>query len=107
MVARLGGDEFALLLPGTNVFGASTVLTRLRELLRSAPWRSQYGIDCSIGCVTVLVAPADVDAVVARADQLMYTMKRTGRGELRHEVLREGDLERPPTTHHGRRRVVT
>lgn len=107
MVARLGGDEFALLLPGTNVFGASTVLTRLRELLRSAPWRNQFGIDCSIGCVTVLVAPADVDAVVARADQLMYTMKRTGRGELRHEVLREGEHERPPTTHHGRRRVVT
>lgn len=107
MVARLGGDEFALLLPGTNVFGASTVLTRLRDLLRSAPWRSQYAIDCSIGCVTVLVAPADVDAVVARADQLMYSMKRTGRGELRHEVLREGDLERPPTTHHGKRRVVT
>ena len=107
MVARLGGDEFALLLPGTNVFGASSVLTRLRDLLRSAAWRSQYGIDCSIGCVTVLVAPNDVDAVVARADQLMYTMKRTGRGELRHEVLREGDLERPPTTHGGRRRVVT
>jgi diguanylate cyclase (GGDEF)-like protein len=106
MVARLGGDEFALLLPGTNVFGASTVLTRVRELLRSVPWRSQYGIDCSIGCVTVLVAPADVDAVVARADQLMYTMKRTGRGELRHEVLREGDLERPPTTHHRRRTTV-
>lgn len=107
MVARLGGDEFAVLLPGTNVFGASSVMTRVRELLRRAPWRSQYGIDFSIGCITVLVAPRDVDAVVAQADQLMYAMKRAGRGELRHEVLREGEAERPPTTHSGRRRAVT
>jgi len=107
MVARLGGDEFAVLLPGTNVFGASSVMTRVRDLLRRAPWRSQYGIDFSIGCITVLVAPRDVDAVVAQADQLMYAMKRAGRGELRHEVLREGEAERPPTTHSGRRRAVT
>jgi diguanylate cyclase (GGDEF)-like protein len=107
MVARLGGDEFALLLPGTNVFGASSVLQRVRELLRRAPWRSQYGIDFSIGCITVLVAPRDVDAVVSQADQLMYTMKRAGRGELRHEVLREGGIERPPTTHSGRRQAAT
>lgn len=107
MVARLGGDEFAVLLPGTNVFGASSVMTRVRELLRRAPWRSQYGIDFSIGCITVLVAPRDVDAVVAQADQLMYAMKRAGRGELRHEVLREGEAERPPTTHSGRRSAVT
>lgn len=107
MVARLGGDEFAVLLPGTNVFGASSVLTRVRELLRRAPWRNQYGIDFSIGCITVLVAPRDVDVVVAQADQLMYAMKRAGRGEMRHEVLREGELERPPTTHTGRRRAVT
>jgi GGDEF domain-containing protein len=79
----------------------------VRELLRRAPWRSQYGIDFSIGCITVLVAPRDVDAVVAHADQLMYAMKRAGRGEMRHEVLREGELERPPTTHTGRRRAVT
>jgi diguanylate cyclase (GGDEF)-like protein len=108
MVARLGGDEFALLLPGTNTFGAGVVLTRLQAQLHRAAWRSQHGIDFSLGCLTVLTPPADVDSVVARADALMYEMKRDGNGRLRHEVLQAERLELPDGTPPPRsRRVAT
>jgi diguanylate cyclase (GGDEF)-like protein len=89
MVARLGGDEFALLLPGANVHGASAALLRLRERLHAASWRKAFDIDFSLGCLTVLTAPADVDTVVAQADELMYEMKRSGRGQTLHRVLRD------------------
>jgi diguanylate cyclase (GGDEF)-like protein len=93
MVARLGGDEFAVLLPGTNAFGANTVLSRLRTRLDQAPWRSAFDIDFSVGCLTLLTPPADVDAVIRRADQLMYETKRTSRGQMRHEVITAAPAE--------------
>jgi diguanylate cyclase (GGDEF)-like protein len=102
MVARLGGDEFAVLLPGTHAFGANKVLTRLRERLHAADWRRVFDVDFSLGCLTVEAAPVDVDAVVQRADQLMYEMKRAGSGRMRHEVLRAAASERPAPPRGGR-----
>ncbi len=87
MLARLGGDEFALLLPGTDGPGAATVMQRLRERVLRAPWRQGHDIDCSIGCLTVVQAPSDVATIIERADQMMYAMKRAGRGRTLHEVV--------------------
>ena len=87
MLARLGGDEFALLLPGTDGPGAAAAMQRLRERLQRAPWRQGHDLDCSIGCLTVVLAPADVSDIIARADQMMYAMKRAGRGRTLHEVV--------------------
>lgn len=87
MVARLGGDEFALLLPGAGVFGAGRAVTRALDRLRCSAWWPGFGIDVSIGCLTVREAPTDADAIVARADELMYAVKRLGRGQVRHDVL--------------------
>jgi diguanylate cyclase (GGDEF)-like protein len=95
MVARLGGDEFAVLLPGTNAFGANSVLVRLQRRLQRAAWRDAFDIDFSIGCLTVLTPPADADAVIRRADQLMYETKHKSRGQMRHEVMRSGPEDRP------------
>lgn len=102
MVARLGGDEFAVLLPGTHAFGANKVLVRLFERLQQADWRRRYDLDFSLGCLTIEAAPADVDTLVQRADQLMYEIKRAGRGGIRHEVLRDHGHEQPAPPHGGR-----
>jgi diguanylate cyclase (GGDEF)-like protein len=87
MVARLGGDEFAILMPGTGVFGADQVIARVRERLRDEGLQRAFGIDFSIGCLTVAEASADVDEIVAKADALMYDVKHAGRGQVRHAVL--------------------
>ena len=90
MVARLGGDEFALLLPGANDVAAGRVIHRLQKTLAKASWRQSFDIDFSIGVLTVLKSPESVEQLVARADQLMYRIKRSGRGQVLFDSLRGG-----------------
>ena len=90
MVARLGGDEFALLLPGANEASASRVIHRLQQALGKAAWRQSFDIDFSIGVLTVINSPEGVAQLVARADDLMYQVKRSGRGMVLYDTLRAG-----------------
>lgn len=75
---RLGGDEFALILPSTDREGAETFLTKfLREL--EAGETLAAGVSCSVGAVTVTQGEPSADAVIARADRLMYSVKQSGK----------------------------
>jgi diguanylate cyclase (GGDEF)-like protein len=85
-VARLGGDEFGLLLPETDGPTAAALLARLRLTLLDAMGRHGWSVGFSTGAVTFLHAPASVDEMMARADELMYEAKRTAKGSVRHEV---------------------
>ena len=91
MVARLGGDEFVILLPGADDAGAGRVISRLQKRLNKAAWRQSFAIDFSIGVLTVLDAPPNVEDIVARADALMYQVKKSGRGLVLFDALRAGD----------------
>ncbi len=91
MVARLGGDEFVLLLPGANEAAAGKVIQRLQKTLAKAAWRQSFDIDFSIGVQTVLESPESVEQLVARADELMYQVKRSGRGLVLFDMLRSGE----------------
>lgn len=83
LAGRLGGDEFALLLPRTDEAGASTLLERVHEALSTEASARRWPIGYSIGAVTFATAPASVDEMVARSDELMYEVKRTGKNALR------------------------
>jgi len=85
VVARLGGDEFAMVLPGADALGAEVVMDRLLLLL--GEWMQQeFGSSCSIGCLTVLRDPPQVDEIVARVDHLMYRQKEEASGACLREV---------------------
>lgn len=77
-IARLGGDEFAVLLPEADESAAEVVSTRLRGLLRDALQR-QYKVTYSIGALTCIAPPESVDALIERADSLMYQAKHGGK----------------------------
>ena len=48
---------------------------------------SRARLRCSVGCLTVEDPAATVDAVIARADMLMYAVKAGGKDGHRLEVL--------------------
>jgi diguanylate cyclase (GGDEF)-like protein len=70
VAARFGGDEFVLLLPGTDVAGAFTLVTRLRALTPGTPW--------SVGVVD-FPADAPLSQVLRDADRELYAAKRARR----------------------------
>lgn len=92
-VARLGGDEFGLLLPETDAAEAALLLGRLRAVLLGALDRhGGWKVGLSIGAAVFASPPEDVDALMARADQLMYTAKREAKGSIRVGTFDAGAL---------------
>ena len=89
LLARLGGDEFALLLPETAAEGAADVLARLQERLAQEMARKGWPVTLSIGAVTFLRPPPDVDLMIRRADALMYAAKRKGRVRIEHAIVHD------------------
>ncbi|MGQ0813643.1 MAG: GGDEF domain-containing protein [Gemmatimonadota bacterium] len=87
VVARLGGDEFALLLPETDACAANIVCAKVRDALTTAV--AAYDVTFSIGLVTYLVPPVDVEAMIHAADQAMYDAKKTGKNASRHRIVGE------------------
>ncbi|MBL7996519.1 GGDEF domain-containing protein [bacterium] len=77
--ARLGGDEFALLMPETDLDAAKVVITKVREALQTAMQQKQWPVTASIGVLTFDVPPASVNAMIKMVDDLMYTVKKSGK----------------------------
>jgi diguanylate cyclase len=82
-IARFGGDEFVVLLPETTAENALQMLNRVREGLANTLFRYK---DQKIN-ITVSIGVADVkegdttETVFERADQALYTAKKTGRNK--------------------------
>jgi diguanylate cyclase (GGDEF)-like protein len=89
-VARLGGDEFGVILPETDAATAESILTRLRTQVLATAQAGRWAIGFSIGAAVFLAPPRDVDELTARADELMYMVKRGAKGSIRIGVF-EGD----------------
>jgi diguanylate cyclase (GGDEF)-like protein len=96
-VARFGGEEFALVLPNCSYAYGELVAERVRQAIKSRPFRSVTGLSLSL---TVSVGGAyapqwirSESAIwVERADRQLYRAKREGR----NRVFLEETLGRPP-----------
>ena len=81
MLFRLGGEEFVVLLKDTKVLDAQKAAERLRLLLQDMRHEGLPNITVSIG-VTEYQAGDDLDAIVKRADTLLYKAKHEGRNQV-------------------------
>jgi len=86
-VARLGGDEFALVLPNTSRGAAQKVLEELLAILSQSMRQHRWPVTFSIGGVTFLVPPENIDEMIKRADEVMYSVKQSGKNHLRQEEV--------------------
>lgn len=85
-VARLGGDEFAVFLPETDFESAAILAERIRHSIETAPDFQSLGVTASIGVVSEIPLTSDVNALLGKADGLMYEVKREGKNSIRHQI---------------------
>lgn len=79
VIARLGGEEFGVILPETNVAGASRVAEKMRAAVASNP-AFKRAITISLG-ITTPNEKEDclAETIIKQADAALYEAKRQGR----------------------------
>jgi len=87
--ARLGGDEFAVLLYEVGPDDAAVILERLRSSFVGSV-ATGGPVTVSIGGVTYITAPENVEQMVKRADSRTYEAKATGKNRVYLEVVDTG-----------------
>ncbi|MCX8048036.1 MAG: diguanylate cyclase [Methylohalobius sp.] len=80
-VGRYGGEEFLMLLPGTELAGATKLAEKLREAVKRCGFHSRgepvpITVSCGLTCAR---AGDTLASLFERADQALYQAKRTGR----------------------------
>jgi diguanylate cyclase (GGDEF)-like protein/PAS domain S-box-containing protein len=85
LLGRIGGDEFTILLPETDLESATQVAGRLLEEISSQPFFTENGPVCvtvSIGVAGVGKDIVDLQELLSRADNAMYSAKKSGRNKV-------------------------
>jgi diguanylate cyclase (GGDEF)-like protein len=85
-LARLGGDEFGFFFPETGPDSARAISERLRGRVLEALSKGPQPVTFSMGLVSFVRPPADVDEVMKLIDSAMYAAKRAGKNRIHAEV---------------------
>jgi diguanylate cyclase (GGDEF)-like protein len=87
--ARLGGEEFVVVLPQTDLAGATVVAERLRKMVEAYPLhlsKSVRPITVSIGLSGLQALAkrdsATIESLLADADRYLYQSKENGRNRV-------------------------
>jgi diguanylate cyclase len=80
-VARYGGDEFVILMPETDLAGATEVAHRIRERVAALNSPDTPDVECtvSLGLAQAHAEMADVEDWIQQADAALYRAKAAGR----------------------------
>jgi diguanylate cyclase len=87
-IARFGGEEFVIILPHTDLEGASVAGNGLREFIDNAAFSyqgKQIPLTISVG-VSEFKKDDDHSSVFERADNALYLAKNSGRNTVRTEI---------------------
>lgn len=87
IVGRFGGDEFGVLLPNCDLDSAQKVLAKVVSSVKNQMSQKDLNVTASIGAVTFLPNNSDIEAVLHKADQVMYKVKKSGKNSFHVENL--------------------
>ncbi|HEY4485312.1 MAG TPA: EAL domain-containing protein [Nitrospiria bacterium] len=81
-VARMGGDEFAILLPSSDMEGATVAARKILEALSRPFHVAEFTLEvgASIGIAMFPEHGDDIETLMRRADVAMYSAKKSGSG---------------------------
>ena len=91
IVGRLGGEEFGLVLLDTSADHAAAVIDRLRVAFNRLVFRSgerSFSVGFSAGVAASRTFDNTMSAMIAGADEAMYTIKRNGRNGVQIAIPR-------------------
>ena len=86
-VARIGGDEFAILFPETDYASGDVVAGRIRREILSMIDKNRWFSTISMGVLTCINPPSNIDTLITKADRLMYLAKEEGKNIIKHESI--------------------
>jgi len=98
MVARLGGDEFAIILSGSSSTVGEKVALKALEFIKKfrLNWQgNRLSVGTSIGLVNIDRAGMTPTALLAVADEALYSAKEAGRGAVYSVLPGAGDSDPP------------
>ncbi len=81
-LARYGGEEFVIILPETDVRGASRLIERMRKTIEKTSLDSVGIITISAG-IAVYMGGDNCKSMITRADKALYLAKEEGRNRVR------------------------
>lgn len=84
LACRYGGEEFAIILLGTTIEEAESVLERVRTRLERHAWplHPERAVTASFGLVSWLGEEESAEGLVTRADAALYQAKSRGRNRV-------------------------
>ncbi len=88
-VSRYGGEEFCVVMPETNLSGATTIAERIRREVERATFETPEGplqVTISIGLATWRPPGLSKQELIDRADQCLYHAKHSGRNRTVSEL---------------------
>ncbi|MBN1824503.1 MAG: GGDEF domain-containing protein [Endomicrobiales bacterium] len=83
ILSRIGGDEFVLVFPDTDFERAKQVLTRLKKDVDDIVASLGLPATLSVGAASCSGLACSVDSLIKVADNLMYSVKATGKNNLK------------------------
>jgi len=90
-VARLGGDEFACLFPETGEEESKSAFEKTSSELERLMICNHWPVSFSIGLVTFKAIPKNIKDTMKIADDLMYSVKNSGKNSICFELWKGKD----------------